>query len=60
MQANPHGAGFRPMVDEAHMARCKDGILNNTFRLLKGDLFQVTGTPLVSSLKDIMFPLRLI
>ncbi|PNP51939.1 hypothetical protein THARTR1_07148 [Trichoderma harzianum] len=49
------------IVDDAHMARRLDGAFNNTFRLLNWDhLVWVTGTPLMSTLRDILSPLWLI
>lgn len=48
------------IVDEAHLARRVDSIYNRTFRLLSWRwLMWVTGTPLMSSLQDILSPLHL-
>ncbi|UKZ74010.1 hypothetical protein TrVFT333_001664 [Trichoderma virens FT-333] len=48
------------IVDEAHMARRLEGVLNQAFRLLNWrHLMWVTGTPL-SNLQDILSPLSLI
>ncbi|KJZ73345.1 hypothetical protein HIM_07349 [Hirsutella minnesotensis 3608] len=48
------------MVDEAHCAKKMTGMYNNSFRLLNWDTsLWVSGTVLISSLKDILSPLFL-